>query len=332
MSNNLLEAKADIQKLVDFAGKDIADRFLALRNKIKGQEKDLYYWIKNKTPNDLETYLNSFENTKSSTQLKKDTADKGAKLVDETEHWKVYKILTFDAAVKYGKDTKWCITGARGEGDRYWKMYTRSNATFYFFISKIDYDPRGRDSKFALALYPADGLWYNADYSYEIYNQVDWQLSNLKAIPYIEEVNIPGIDFNKLAPREENDSAVCDHCGEAFRDDDLIGTVYCDFICEDCWEEYINSEDGLAEYFIKIANEEMLPSDFSIDNLTKIAMVWKEAKEAHELIGLADDAIEEYEADFYKVLTSYGISLNLSEELDDNSFAIEARLYETMWN
>lgn len=311
--SELNEAKADTQRLIDFAGKDIADRFLAVRNKLKGPEKDLYYWIKNKTPVDLDAYLSNFENTKSSTQLKKEVADNDAKLVADTKHWKVYKILTFAAAVKYGKDTKWCITGARGKGDNYWKTYAASGAIFYFFISKINYDPRGRDSKFALAIYPADGFLYDDD-SYEVYNQVDWQLKDLKAIPYLEEVNIPGIDFNKIVPHEKYENMTCDNCGEIFEEDELIGTVYGDFICENCWNKYINTEEGLAEYFIKIANEEILPSDLEISKLNQIITVWKNAKEAQEFIGLTDEAIEEYEADFIKALLAANI------EIDKNIF------------
>ena len=45
----LNEAKADKQKLIDFAGPDLAARFEANKKKLKAPENDLYYWIKNKT-------------------------------------------------------------------------------------------------------------------------------------------------------------------------------------------------------------------------------------------------------------------------------------------
>jgi hypothetical protein len=50
MWDNLNEAKADTERLVTFAGQELADRFQAIKNKLKSPENDLYYWIKNKTP------------------------------------------------------------------------------------------------------------------------------------------------------------------------------------------------------------------------------------------------------------------------------------------
>ena len=148
------ESKADTLKLVNFAGEDLANRFLAVKNRLTAPENDLYYWIKNKTPEELESAISSLENTRTKTQVKKELSEVGAELVDETEHWKVYHITTFEAAQKYGRDTKWCITGIDGYGDKYWKEYTEdAGVNFYFLITKGAYDPRGTDSKFALALY-----------------------------------------------------------------------------------------------------------------------------------------------------------------------------------
>jgi hypothetical protein len=67
--HELTEAKADTQRLIDFAGQDIADRFLAIKNKLKAPENDLYYWIKNKTVDELEQAINAAEGTKSGTQM-----------------------------------------------------------------------------------------------------------------------------------------------------------------------------------------------------------------------------------------------------------------------
>jgi hypothetical protein len=39
----LTEAKADTQKLITFAGKDLADRFLKIKHRLKTPENDLYY-------------------------------------------------------------------------------------------------------------------------------------------------------------------------------------------------------------------------------------------------------------------------------------------------
>jgi hypothetical protein len=188
--SELNEAKADTLRLVDFAGEDLANRFLAVKNRLKAPENDLYYWIKNKTPEDLELAISNLENTKTKTQAKKDLAEAGAELISETEHWSVYHITTFEAAQKYGRDTKWCITGIDGYGDKYWKEYTEdAGVNFYFLITTGKYDSRGTGSKFALALYPR-GLG-------EVFNQQDEKVS-FKDIPYIDEVHIPGYDLNSI--------------------------------------------------------------------------------------------------------------------------------------
>lgn len=83
--STLNEAKADAQRLVAFAGQKLADKFLAIRNKLKSPENDLYYWIKNKTPGELEAFIKEREATKSNTQLKKEVAEQGAELIEETD-------------------------------------------------------------------------------------------------------------------------------------------------------------------------------------------------------------------------------------------------------
>ena len=41
MWDSLNEAKADIKNLIDFAGEDVANRFLAVKNRLKSPENDL---------------------------------------------------------------------------------------------------------------------------------------------------------------------------------------------------------------------------------------------------------------------------------------------------
>ena len=182
MTDNLSEAKADTQKLIDFAGEDLANRFLAIKNRLKSPENDLYYWIKNKTVDELEDFVTDIENTESKSQKSKNIADQGAKLILNTPHWKVYHISTFEASQKYGRDTKWCITGSDGYGDKYWREYTDDDGVeFYFLITKGHYDPRGKYSKIAIAMYPDD------DDEMEIFNQQDEKISH-DEIPYYKEL------------------------------------------------------------------------------------------------------------------------------------------------
>lgn len=227
MWDNLLESKEDIQRLYTFAGEDLARRFLAIKDRLKNPENDLYYWIRNKNPEELEARVHEIETSKSNTQLKRDIADEGAELVGETEHWKVYNITTFEASQKYGRDSKWCITGNNGEGDRYWNNYTDDGIDFYFAITKTDYDPRGEFSKVAFAV-----DHYN---KCEIFDQQDNQIS-FSDIPFYQELldtKFKGIDFNSI--NYQDGKYYCDSCGRGLGDDEyLLGPDDC-FYCVDCF-------------------------------------------------------------------------------------------------
>jgi hypothetical protein len=277
--SKLTEAKADTQRLIDFAGQDLADRFLKIKDKLKSPENDLYYWIKNKTAADLELAVANIENNKSNSAAKKEISERGAQLVCDSAHWKVYHITTFEAAQKYGRDSQWCITGIRSYGDRYWKQYTDDGVSFYFAITKEDYDPRGTNSKFAFAVYPGGD-------TIELYNQVDDRVS-LGDMPYYSEIIIPGVDLDNVAEEENefscencgialsedeyyitpdgecyceecffNNYAYCEDCGDAFYLDDMAQSVTGDWYCETCWDKHLETDEGEAESIIFMADDE----------------------------------------------------------------------------
>jgi hypothetical protein len=224
----LNEAKADTKKLIDFAGDDLANRFMAVKHRLKYPENDLYYWIKNKSVWELEAVVSNLENTKSKRQAERELADAGATLVAENAYWKVYHITTFEAAQKYGRDTNWCITGINDYGDKYWKDYTINRGiSFYFYITKGRYDPRGTDSKFALAVIPGkhDSQW-NHDGYIQIYNQQDRLVNEIP-----NAVDIPGVvDFEDLAQIEERER-------QRYHDQQMIALRAVDRnTCQECGE------------------------------------------------------------------------------------------------
>jgi SRSO17 transposase len=57
---------------------------------------------------------------------------------------------------------------------------------------------------------------------------------------------------------------------------ELLKTAYGDYICEDCWDEYINSDRGLIEYFIAICNEDYSLEEFDADFLCSVIRAWNE--------------------------------------------------------
>ena len=46
---------------------------------------------------------------------------------------------------------------------------------------------------------------------------------------------------------------------------ELLKTAYGDFLCEDCWDDYICSETGKLEYFIGFCREDYHPDEFDAD-------------------------------------------------------------------
>lgn len=198
--SELQESKADIDRLVVFAGQELADRFLAIKNKITPPENDLYYWIKNKTPEELDLFVSTIEDTESRTQTRKTAAHEGAELVCETDHWKVYHITTAAAAQLYGRDTKWCISGVK-DGENIWRSYADYNDIFFLF-AKSSYDARGCSNKFALVIDPGRGY-------YEAFDQQDNKLEDMYEIPFIDEIEIPDyFPLEELEPWPEDDDDI----------------------------------------------------------------------------------------------------------------------------
>lgn len=230
--SQITEAKADTQRLIDFAGADLAKRFLAVKSKFKVPENDLYYWIKNKTVAELADAVAAAENTRSKRMLNKDIADSGAKLIQSTEHWTVYEISSFAASQKYGRDTQWCITGVNDSGDKYWQQYSSQGVTFYFVITKDNYDARGVDSKYAIAVYP--------DGHCEIFNQQDEKVP-YDDIPFVEEIQLPGID---LETADVGEAYFCDSCGcTIYGDEELSVGPRGEIWCLDCWQSHCGECD-----------------------------------------------------------------------------------------
>ena len=223
INNILIEAKADTQKLIDFAGEELAYRFLAIKNKLQPPRNDLYYWIKNHTPERLRKAVEYAEAIKSNRQKIRD-ASSGAELICETDNWKVYHITTFEASQKYGRDSQWCITGVGDYGDRYWKQYTEQGVKFYFLITKGDYDPRGYDSKFAIAVYPNGEA--------EMFNQQD-DRAGIDEVPCPNGIKIPGIDIDDIRAC----IGFCEFCDtEFYYDDDICYGPNGECMCESCYE------------------------------------------------------------------------------------------------
>lgn len=55
----------------------------------------------------------------------------------------------------------------------------------------------------------------------------------------------------------------CVNCNET--KGEFLKTAYGDFLCEDCWDDYICSDAGRLEYFIGFCREDYHPDEFDAD-------------------------------------------------------------------
>lgn len=157
---------------------NLFNKFLELKSRIKSPYNDFYYWMKDSTFEDFFRYIVqlSTEVDKSNTIRQKEK--EGAELVYKDDTWKVYHIINYEASAKYGKGTKWCITGTKrwNNGDSgestFLNYHNENGVEFYFYI-------KNNGEKYALAIYPDNQ-------HYEIYNAEDVKVPYIEDAPSIE--------------------------------------------------------------------------------------------------------------------------------------------------
>ena len=178
---DLTESKKDLEKFRLWAGEDLYNRFIKLKPRLTGKERDIYFWMDKDIVSDnlsgqqlLSNSLDALE--KVPTRKQRDEKGKeGAELIYEDNDWKVYHILSYEGAIHYGKGTKWCITGKNTGTDEddihdyvggkdYWNSYSSTGNQFYFFIPK---HPRHNKEKYALDYSPSNNYW-------TLFDEEDW--------------------------------------------------------------------------------------------------------------------------------------------------------------
>lgn len=55
----------------------------------------------------------------------------------------------------------------------------------------------------------------------------------------------------------------CANCDSHHKE--LLKTAYGDYLCEDCWDDYICTDAGRLEYFIGFCREDYHPDEFDAD-------------------------------------------------------------------
>ncbi len=92
---------------------NLFNKFLELKSRIKSPYNDFYYWMKNSTFEDFYRYIIQLSTEVDKSNETKQKEKEGARLVYSDKDWKVYHITTYEASAKYGKNTKWCISGSK---------------------------------------------------------------------------------------------------------------------------------------------------------------------------------------------------------------------------
>ena len=125
----LFEGKQDQENLLNFLGQDYYDKYNLIKDKIQDPEyKDIYRMMK-KDPSEVEDYIDDFQ---SNMELRRE-AKKGAKEIYNQNGGKVYGRTTYEAAVYYGSNTRWCISGRYDDSNE-------EEGRFYFNDYIIRYD------------------------------------------------------------------------------------------------------------------------------------------------------------------------------------------------
>ena len=109
-------------------------KLLKTRNKIKGVEADIDYWIK-KDFGSFKTYVDKFVESelKSRKEVKKEAYKN---MVAENEEYVIIKINNADEMYALGKGTVWCVaSGEKEQAKSYYEHYTK-DSNFYIAIKK----------------------------------------------------------------------------------------------------------------------------------------------------------------------------------------------------
>ena len=65
----------------------------------------------------------------------------------------------------------------------------------------------------------------------------------------------------------------CANCDKTYGE--FFKTAYGDWLCEDCWDDYICTSAGRLEYFIGICNGDYPIEEFDADFLCGVIKSWK---------------------------------------------------------
>lgn len=133
LENILIEEsiKDDAIKRFGEGSQEIVNKFWdEIRHKENDpKKKDINFWLKGSFE-DFKNYVKTFKSNKQEDKESKE----GAKKIFEDDTWLIITPLTKEAAIEYGKGTKWCTSALK---ENQFEMYN-VNGRLYYIINKKD--------------------------------------------------------------------------------------------------------------------------------------------------------------------------------------------------
>lgn len=255
------DSKSDRQMFENFAGKALSDRFYKQQQRMPEGQKDIYYWMK-RPKEELEKKVEELENTvtiknyydpKYWLKRANEFGDDGAKKVYEDENWIVYKIESYEAAIKYGNYdiNQWCISDPAHA--HWWTDYKDKGAEFYFYLNK-----RKGFGQFSYAL-----EYYNKD-DYTLWvSGIDKKIRGGNGLPKVD--GLPDLTYQEY-DRLDNIARMCcedlgmlDKLVKELRLEHVVGMLYDNDGWLSCYklngeEPIFKSKDELIDWLISYAD------------------------------------------------------------------------------
>lgn len=220
---------------------------LSKQNKIKGEKKDISYWMK-RPFSELKQFLSNDENIKSNKEAKREIKA-GAVKVASWGDWIAVHPKTEAASCEYGANTQWCTAATRS--DNYFNSYTRRGVKLIYFINTKT------NEKFALSI-STNHIDTNAfsmlkiPYTYEIFDAEDDRIyiDELLSHIWLTAAQLEKIVL-KVAPIKDTEDMrnhVKDKISEImnYNMGDLMGSVHaCDNVLNylETYKKYISDKD-----------------------------------------------------------------------------------------
>ena len=128
--------KNNLKKEDLYKAKEYLEKFDKLKNKISNKDINTYKNLPDLYKAIEETESKSPTKSELKRNVQRTDLDKDAELYMETENFKIYIPLTYEASCKLGANTEWCTATRSDRG--YYDRYTSGDEKLYIFINKKD--------------------------------------------------------------------------------------------------------------------------------------------------------------------------------------------------